>query len=103
MYTHPDMEVHDETTARRIEVGVRDLRRELSQWLDRAAAGTEIVITERGRPIAKIVNLDAESGLERLRRAGLVQMPTRRRPRAEEFEPVRAQGSVSDLVAEQRR
>jgi prevent-host-death family protein len=97
------MDVHDESTPGRIEVGVRDLRRELRRWLDRAAAGTEIVITERGRPIAKIVDLSAESGLERLRRAGLVQMPTRPRPRAEEFEPVRARGSVSDLVAEQRR
>jgi hypothetical protein len=32
-----------------------------------------------------------------------VQMPTRPRPRAEELEPVRARGSVSDLVADQRR
>jgi prevent-host-death family protein len=97
------MDVHEDPARRRLEVGVRDLRRELRRWLELAGEGVEIVVTERGRPIAKIVDLDSESGLERLRRAGLVQMPTRPRPRAEELDPVRARGSVSDLVADQRR
>jgi prevent-host-death family protein len=103
MYTPAVMGVHETPVGERHEVGVRDLRRELRRWLDAAAAGDEVVVTERGRPIAKIIDLDPESGLERLRRAGLVQMPARPRPRAEKLEPVRARGSVSDLVADQRR
>lgn len=102
MYTVKTMGVHEARRARH-EVGVRDLRRELRRWLDAAAAGDEIVVTERGRPIAKIVDLAPESGLERLRREGLVQMPRRPRPRAESLAPVPARGSVSDLVTDQRR
>ena len=35
-----------------VEVGVRELRENLAEWLDRAAAGEEILVTERGKPKA---------------------------------------------------
>ena len=38
----------------RVEVGVRELRENLSDWLDRAAAGEEILVTERGKPKAML-------------------------------------------------
>ena len=53
-----------------VEVGVRELRENLASWLDRAAAGEEIVITERGRPKARLS--PAESVLGRLAREGKV-------------------------------
>lgn len=48
-------------------VGIRDLRRSLSRYIDRAVRGERIVVTEHGRPVA-IVSPWLEPGdpLERL-------------------------------------
>ncbi|MCZ7590406.1 MAG: type II toxin-antitoxin system prevent-host-death family antitoxin [Gaiella sp.] len=62
-----------------VEVGVRELRENLATWLDRAAAGEEILITERGRPKARLTA--AETILDRLEREGKITRPTgQRRP-----------------------
>jgi prevent-host-death family protein len=37
-----------------MEVAVRDLKAKLSSYLKRAAAGEQITVTDRGRPIAVI-------------------------------------------------
>ena len=90
-------------TASRIEVGVRDLKNNLSRYLDQVEAGVEVVVTDRGRPIARLSGIDSvpSDKLATLIEAGLVRPPTskvRRRPA-----PLRSDGSVSELVAEQRR
>ena len=41
-----------------VEVGVRDLKNNLSRYLDRVQAGEEVIVTERGRPIARLAALD---------------------------------------------
>jgi prevent-host-death family protein len=83
------------------EVGVRDLHDRLSEHLERVARGTEIVVTRRGRPIARLSAVDGEDPLEDLVKRGLVTPPGRvRSPRRARVE---ARGPVSDLVAEQRR
>ena len=46
------------------EVGVRDLHDRLSEHLDRVVLGAEVVVTRRGRPIARLSAIDA--GLTRL-------------------------------------
>jgi prevent-host-death family protein len=91
------------TSEETVEVGVRQLRNELSRWLALAREGQEVVITERGRPVARLVGVSATGGLDRLVEAGLVQLPRARRRSARTIERVRAKGSVADLVAEQRR
>lgn len=57
--------------------GIAELKANLSRYLDRVKGGEEVVITERGLPVAKIVPLQAaerrESRRERLARAGLLQ------------------------------
>jgi len=58
----------------RVEVGVRELRENLSEWLDRAAAGEEILVTERGKP--KAVLGAAESAWDRMIREGRITPPT---------------------------
>jgi len=64
-----------------VRVGVKDLREHLAEWLDRAESGEEILVTERGRPKARILGATAETTLERLAREGLVTLPKRsRRP-----------------------
>jgi prevent-host-death family protein len=86
-----------------VEVGVRDLKNNLSAYLDEVADGTTIVVTERGRPVARIVPIDQQtSRLAELIAAGVVTPPTsreRRRP----AKLIEAVGTVSDLVADQRR
>lgn len=83
------------------EVGVRDLRNHLSRYLEAVRAGDEIVVTDRGAAIARLVPLDGERTLDRLVREGLVTPGTRRRrPRPQ---PLDIGADVSDLVAAQRR
>ena len=90
-------------TSTRIEVGVRDLKNNLSRYLDQVEAGVEVVVTDRGRPIARLSGIADEptDKLAALIEAGLVRPPTskvRQRPL-----PLHASGSVSELVAEQRQ
>ena len=85
-----------------VQVGVRELKTHLSQYLDRVVDGEQIVITEHGRPIARLSRLEADvDRLAALVAAGTVRRPSqalRRRP----AERIVATGAVSDLVAEQR-
>ena len=84
------------------EVGVRELKNRLSAYLERVKAGEEIVVTDRGTPIAKLVAIDR--GTERLNQliaAGLVVPP--RRPKSKARPSIKANGTVSDLLAEQKR
>lgn len=83
------------------EVGVRELHDRLSEHLQRVERGGEVVVTRRGQPIARLSGVEGEDSLEDLVRRGLLSPPTRARsPRRAR---VKARGSVSDLVAEQRR
>ncbi|KQZ09906.1 prevent-host-death protein [Microbacterium sp. Root53] len=82
-------------------IGIRELRDGLSRHLAEVREGTEITVTDHGRPIAKIVPIGDESGLERLIREGYVRLPTS--PRRPLPPPIKANGIVSDLIADQRR
>ncbi len=86
---------------REYEVGVRELHDRLSEHLDRVEQGSEILVTRRGTPVARLSAIDRESPLAELVRRGLVTEPAKaRRPRRPQ---VRPKQPVSDLVAEQRR
>lgn len=83
------------------EVGVRDLHDRLSEHLERVERGTELVVTRRGKPIARVTAVEREDPLDELTRRGLVSRPGRsRRSRKAQ---VTARGSVAALVSEQRR
>lgn len=88
----------------RVEVGVRDLRNNLSRHLVSVKEGAEIVVTDHGRPVARLVPIDAPTDrLAELEAKGLVRRATdrtRARPPGPRITP---KGSVSDLVADQRR
>lgn len=87
----------------RVEVGVRDLKNNLSRYLDRVQGGEEVIVTDRGKPVARLSPLDYETDrLAELVASGVVRPPkstTRHRP----VRRIKPKGSVSDLVAEQRR
>lgn len=84
-----------------MEVGVRVLHDRLSEYLEKVEQGAEIVVTRRGKRIARLSGLGGSRPLEDLERRGLVRLPkgpkTIRRPGEGTDEP------VSDLISEQRR
>jgi prevent-host-death family protein len=51
--------------AHRVEVGVRQLKQRLSTYLDEVEAGAEVVVTDRGRPKARIVPVTDRGTLQR--------------------------------------
>ena len=83
------------------KVGVRELHDRLSEYLERVEKGGEVVVTRRGRPVARLSAVEPNDPLAELARRGLVRLPER--PRSPRKPRVAATGSVSDLVAEQRR
>src|SRR4051794_3108114 len=68
----------------RVEVGVRELKNNLSRYLERVEHGEEVVVTDRGRPVARLSAVDQSSDrLAALVASGVVRPPrraTRQRP-----------------------
>jgi prevent-host-death family protein len=61
--------------------GVTELKAALSENLARVKAGEEVLVTEHGRPIAKIVPLSSaapEAATDELVRAGVLRVPERK-------------------------
>ena len=84
-----------------MEVGVRDLRDHLSHYLDRVRDGEEVIVTDRGRAIARVVPVGTERVLDRLVAEGIVTPA--RQPKRRAAKPIKTTGTASDLVGEQRR
>jgi prevent-host-death family protein len=82
------------------EVGVRELHDRLSEYLEKVEQGAEIVVTRRGKRIARLARVEAKRPLDDLEKRGLVRLPKKPRTLPE---PIESEGSVSDLVADQRR
>lgn len=87
-----------------MEVGVADLRAQLSTWLDRARNGEEVVVTDRGVPVVRLVGVHSSSRLEELLREGVIARPhTEARPRATGRSRPYARQSVAERVSADRR
>jgi prevent-host-death family protein len=82
------------------EVGVRELRNNLSRYLDRIQKGEEVVVTDRGRAIARVLPVSGERTIDRLIREGKITPASKSRTLPKR---VKAAGLVSQLVSEQRR
>ncbi len=84
-----------------MNVGVRELRDGLSRHLAQVRAGHSVTVTDHGVPVARIVPVGTPSALEQLIADGRVTpAKTPKRPAGRR---VTGAGTVSDLVAEQRR
>lgn len=94
------MNIATEAAAER--VGVRELKDQLSRYLSLVRSGAEVIVTDHGRPIARLIPIGERAGvLEELVARGEVSAPGRggrSRPN-----PIAARGAISDLVADQRR
>lgn len=60
-----------------MSVGIRDLKSRLSEYVARAASGEEIVVTDRNRPVARLVPYLAASEVERGIEEGWIEAPRR--------------------------
>ncbi|WP_425309169.1 type II toxin-antitoxin system prevent-host-death family antitoxin [Ammonicoccus fulvus] len=95
------IEISKIATGGSVEVGVRELRDHLSRHLASVREGHTITITDHGRPIARIMPVDAPTKLEEWIAQGLVTPAEQRRGPLPD--PVESSETVSDLVGEQRR
>lgn len=88
-----------------LKVGVRELKTHLSEYMQRVKAGQTVVITERGKPIGRIVPAERtlEERIRVLLQAGLAEW------NGQKFDPsppqVSIQGdrTVADLLIEDRQ
>lgn len=87
---------------RLMDVGIRNLRADLSRYVERVKQGEEIVVTEHGRPVARLVPMSGERKIDRLIREGIV-IPARR-PKGPLSAPIQVEGEIrlSDIVLEMR-
>lgn len=84
-------------------MGVRELHDDLSRYVQHVEDGAEVVVTMRGRRVARLVPVDQIDPLADLRARGLVREPIApRSPRARRAR-LKTKKPVSGLVSDQRR
>jgi prevent-host-death family protein len=84
-----------------MNVGVRELKQHLSDYLDRAAAGEHVVVTDRGIPKVLIVPIPGEGQLERGISEGWIR-PAARSGGLVPFARVSSPARVLDLLDDDR-
>jgi prevent-host-death family protein len=81
-------------------VGIRDAKMHLSKYLKMVQKGTEVIITDRGRPVGKIVpirgeDLNLEERIKVLEDRGLIEKQSTKR-----MMKIPSPISVSDNIAQ---
>jgi prevent-host-death family protein len=82
------------------DVGVRELKQHLSEYLDRAARGEQVLVTERGRPKALLGPLPGRARIDEGIEQGWIRPGS-----GDKLRPIRrveSTGRVSDSLAEDR-
>ena len=88
-------------------VGIRALQQNASAVVSRVESGESIEITDRGRPVARLVPILSTSAVEALRTAGRVREATRPlelivRPPKRSKEKVALSSVLADMRADER-
>jgi len=86
-----------------MDVAVSELRAHLSDYLYRVREGAEVVITDRGMPIARLLGMTATTTLERLTADGIIARSAAPRPRASGQPRPQPRRPIADIVSDQRR
>ena len=87
------------------QVGVRELKNQLSRYLKRVQEGEEIIVTEHGRSVARLLPIltpPLKKDLEPLLREGAVRW-NGGKPRGSNRRPLIRGKSLSEMVVEERR
>lgn len=96
-----------------MNISVREFKGKLSRYLRRAAAGEEVTVTSRGRPIVRLVQAAAPGDEEptpaevsrRLAAIPGIVLPTAPKPRGSKY-PIRirkGEKTLAEIVIEDRR
>lgn len=81
-----------------VEVGVRELRDHLSKWLERVKKGEEVIVTERGKPVARLMSAAIPAAYQRLIDEGIIHPA--KRPKSKALPPLKTKSGLgaSDLI-----
>ena len=91
-----------------MKLGLREANQQFSKAIKAVRAGKEVVLTERGRPIAVIKPIkDADTqqaALQQMADEGLITLPSRKGPMpAPRWKPVKVKGTpLSQTIIEDR-
>ncbi len=86
-----------------VEVGIRELRADLSRLMKRVAAGEELVVTDRGKAFARVVPLNGKRTFESLVREGrITPAPNRGKRTVPDLTPLEGIDSLSEFASEGR-
>ena len=58
-------------------VGIRNLKANLSEYIARAARGEDVIVTDRNRPVVRMVAYGQESAVDRGIDEGWIEAPRR--------------------------
>lgn len=83
-----------------MDVGIRELKEHLSEYLERAARGEVIRVTDRGQPKAMIGPVPQTSRLDEGIREGWIRPGSGAPPRA--VQRLRSTGSTADALDDDR-
>lgn len=87
-----------------MDVAISEFRAHLSEWLEHARDGDDVVITDRGVPVARLLGLSAAATtLERLTAEGVIGKAAAPRPQARGRTRPRPRRPLSQAVSDQRR
>jgi prevent-host-death family protein len=87
-----------------MDVAVTELRAHLREWIEQVRSGDEVVITDRGVPVARLLGLTSTATLERLTADGVIGRPlAAHRPRASGRPRPRVHRPLADTISDERR
>lgn len=87
-----------------VTVGIRELKAQLSRYIQLVKAGETVIITERGKPIGRLVpsELSTETRLKELEQAGLIAWSGRRLQPVNPVAQTRGKKTVAEMLLENR-
>jgi prevent-host-death family protein len=88
-----------------LNVGVRDLKTHLSEYLREIKKGKTIVITEHGKPVGRLIPtaLPQADRIEAMRRAGIIAWNGKKLKVPATRSRVSGRGALAELLVEDRQ
>jgi prevent-host-death family protein len=85
-------------------VGIRELKTRLGSYMNQVKSGATLVITERGKPVGRIVPVKSsvEDRMQKLIEAGVIEWSGRKPKKRVPTVKPRGKRTVSDLLLEDR-
>lgn len=87
-----------------MDIAISALRADLSTWINHVKGGGEVVITDRGTPVVRMIAVGTSSLIDQLTDEGVISRPsTSDKPDARTTRRIKASGPVSELIGQHRR